>query len=161
MELATIGKEMARATCPKKYCTTGSVVKEVISSTLSFVIVSVAAGLFLNKGGADITVSITVGVVFVLLGTLFMTVIINGQKKRWAQTYISVCEHGVTGICPLNGYKNKTFAISYKDINDVIVKGDRLLLKTTSEKINITIERTAEIANIINTNVNIYKENKI
>ena len=66
-----------------------------------------------------------------------------------AQTYISVCENGVCGVCTANGFKNKPFSMVYGEITQVKVKGERLLLYRGKERVELTLNDAAATGELI------------
>ncbi len=75
--------------------------------------------------------------------------LLKGNKTRLAQTYISVCDYGVCGVCPMNGYKNKNFWLLYNEISDVSVKGEKLFINSNKGKVILTLRDAVGTASLI------------
>lgn len=144
-----MGNEIKRDMCPEKYYAQGSVFKESVPTIIALIIVAFFSGDMFNRGGIDIVVTIIIeaAVVLILYGAIFM--FLKGNKTRLAQTYISVCEYGVCGVCPLNGYKNKNFWLLYNEISDVSIKRDRLFINSDKGKVILTLRDAEGTASLI------------
>lgn len=151
-----MGNEIKRDMCPEKYCSTASVFKDSISTMIALVIVAVFSGSFFNESGLDIAVTIIIEVTVVALFYGLIFILFKGMKKRLAETYISVCENGICGVCPMNGFKNRTFQLSYDEINKMVVKGERLFLYSQKGNVALTLNDapgTAELIKAKNTSL--------
>ena len=144
-----MGNELKRDFCPPKHCSQGSVFSESVPSLIALVIVTFFSGRLFQTSGMDIAVTIVIEIVFasVLYGLVFT--MLRGMKKRLAETYISVCENGVCGICPKNGYKNREFSLEYSEITKVTVKGEQLFLYSEKEKVVLTLQSAGETSALI------------
>ena len=144
-----MGNEIKKDMCPEKYYEKGSIVKDSIFPLIALLIVSVFSGNLLSEGGISVVVSIVIEVVIVCIiyGLIFL--MLKGMKKRLKETYISVCEKGVCGVCPLNGYKNKNFELYYNEITKVVVKGERLFLYSKKGNVILTLKDTLNTAELI------------
>lgn len=150
------GAELKRDTCPEKYCSKGSILKDSLSSLVGILFVSFLSGSLLNGSGLDIAVTIIIEVVVCLGFYGLIYLLFKGMKKRLAETCISVCEEGVLGICPLNGYKNRNFALTYGEITKLVVKGERLFLYSKKGTVALTLNDAAGVAALIKSkNVNL------
>lgn len=144
-----MGEELKRDCCPEKYCAKGSVIKDSIPTIVALVIVAFFSGdLFIGSGLSSV-VTILIEIVFVLLMYSVIFVMFKGMKQRLAETFISVCENGVCGVAPLNGYKNKTFSLTYAELTKLVVKGERLFLYSKNETVALTLQDAAGTAALI------------
>lgn len=132
-----------------KYYAKGSVVKESIPTMIALLIVAFFSGNLFNGSGVNMVITILIEFIFMSLMYGFVFFMLKGMKTRLAETYISVCENGVCGICPLNGYKNKTFELSYGEITKVVRKGERLFLYSGKGNVVLTLKDAAGTAALI------------
>ncbi len=149
-----MGYEIARDVCPQKYYAKGSVIKDTIPTIIALIIVAFFSGSLSFEINAIVTIIFEI--VFVCITYGFIFILFKGMKKRLAETYISVCENGVCGICPLNGYKNKNFELFYNDITKMVVKGERLFLYSKKGNVALTLMNAAATSALIkskNTNL--------
>lgn len=144
-----MGNEIKRDVCPEKYCAVGSVVKDSIPVLISIVLVAVFSGNLFNGAGLAMLPVVLVEAVVVLLMYGLYCLMLRGAKKRLAETYISVCENGVHGVYPLNGYKNAPFELSYSSVTGVTAKGERLILTSGRKKIVLTLKDAKGTAALI------------
>ena len=81
---------------------------------IALIIVAFLSGNLLGAGGMDGIATLVVECIFV--GGLYalFVVLMNGTKKRMAQTGICVCENGICGVCP-NGFQNRKFTLLYRE----------------------------------------------
>ena len=151
-----MGNEIKRDMCPEKYYAKGSVIKDSIPTIIALVIVAFFSGNLFNGSGLGIAITILIEAVFVCFMYGFIFLMFKGMKKRLAETYISVSENGVCGVCPLNGYKNKTFELTYDEITKMVVKGERLFLYSKKGTVALTLRDAAGTAALIKSkNVNL------
>lgn len=144
-----LGNELKKDYCPEKYYAKGSIIKESMPTIVALVIVAFFSGNMFGASGMNMAVTIIIEAIFVIGLYALMYVLFKGMKKRLAETYISVCENGVCGICPVNGYKNRNFESSYEDINKMEVKGERLFLYTKSGNVCLTLKDAKGTAELI------------
>lgn len=150
------GAELKRDTCPEKYCSQGSVLKDSLSAFVGILFVCFFSGSLLKGSGLEIAIVIAIEVVVSCGLYALIYLLFKGMRKRLAETYISVCEEGVLGICPQNGYKNKTFALPYGEIMKMVVKGERLFLYSKQGTVTLTLNDAAGVAALIKSkNVNL------
>lgn len=144
-----MGNELKKDVCPEKYCAKSSIIKDSIPTIIAILVVAFFSGSFFNNSGLNIAVTIVIEAAFVILLYSIFYIFMSGMKKRWAETYISVCENGVCGICPLNGYKNKTFELYFNEITKITVKGERLFLYSQKGVVALTLKDANGTAKII------------
>ena len=144
-----MGNELKRDFCPPKYCATKNVFAESIPTLIAVVIVAFFSGNMFSAGGMDMAVTIIIEIVFAAVLYGFSFLLFRGMKKRMAETYISVCENGVCGICPKNGYKNREFSLRYNEITKVNAKGERLVLNSRKGNVVLTLQSAGETAEMI------------
>lgn len=144
-----MGNEIKRDQCPEKYYAKGSVLKDCIPSIIILVIISFFSGNMFRQSGLNIATTIAVEAVFVILFSAFLAFMFKRIKRRQAQTYISLCENGVCGVCPLNGFKNRDFSLLYGEITKMTVKGDRLSLYSKKGNVILNLTDPAGVATII------------
>ena len=144
-----MGNEIKRDVCPEKYYAKGSVIKDSIPTIIALVIVAFFSGNMFYESGMETVVTIIIEAVFVCGMYGFVLFMFKGMKKRIAATYISVCENGVCGVCQMNGFKNKTFELSYAEITKMVVRGERLFLSSKKEKVSLTLKDAAATAELI------------
>lgn len=144
-----LGNELKRDFCPPKYCSQGSVFSESIPTLIAVVIVAFFSGNLFNASGMDMAITIVIEIVFAALLYGFTFIMFRKMKKRLAETYISVCEKGVCGICPQNGYKNRAFSLCYSEITKVVVKGERLFLYSEKGNVVLTLQGAGETSALI------------
>ncbi len=144
-----MGRELKRDACPEKYCTSGNFVRESVPIIISLVLVSIFSGSLFKSSGLSTVITILIEVVFIVVFYGFFYVFFSGMKKRLAQTYISVCENGVCGVCPLNGFNNRTFELFYYEITKMVVKGERLFLYSKKGNVALTLKDAQGTASII------------
>ena len=133
------GSQIKRDSCPEKYWKKGNFFVDILPVFAASLVVAVLSGDMFTGGGLHIAATIAIEAVVVLALTGTMYFITNGQKKRFAQTYISVCEGGVQGVCPVSGFKCKDFAIPYSQIQKVTAKGDRLTIVSAQGTYIVTV----------------------
>jgi len=143
------GNELARDTCPEKYCAQKNVFIESLPTLIAVVIVAFFSGNLFNSSGMSQVTVIVIELVFVFVMYALMYTMFRGMKKRLAETYISVCDYGVRGICPKNGFANREFALNYGEITKIQAKGDRLFLQTQKGNVVLTLHNAAEISALI------------
>ena len=144
-----MGNEIGRDTCPEKYCKTENPLLSSLPVLAALVVVAFMSGNLFAGSGMSTVVTLVIECIFVGGLYAFFTVFTNGGKKRMAETYISVCENGICGICPVNGFKNRNFEITYENLRKLEVKGERLFIKTDTEKVVLTLNDAAGIAALI------------
>ena len=144
-----MGNEVKRDFCPPKYCAQGSAFADSIPTLIAVIIVAFFSGNLFNASGMDLAITLVIEVVFAALLYGFTFVMFRGMKKRLAETYISVCENGVCGICPKNGYKNREFSLLYSQITKVVVKGERLFLYSRKGNVVLTLQSAGETCALI------------
>lgn len=144
-----MGNEIRRDTCPQKYTKKGSFIKDSLPIIISLLVVAFFSGnLFVGSGmNTVLVVVIEIIIVLALYGVFY--VFLGKMKKRQAETYISICEKGICGICPLNGYKNKSFTLYYNEIARVNVKGERLFVYSPKGNVSLTLNDAAGSAALI------------
>lgn len=152
-----MGNEIKRDMCPEKYWGKGSVAKNVLPILISLIIVDLFTGtLFVNGASVDLAVTIIMDAVVTLAFCGVFTFVFKKASKSLAETYISVCEYGVCGICPINGYKNREFELAYDEITKLTVKGERLFLYSSKGNVTLTLKDAAGTAELIKSkNVNL------
>lgn len=148
-----LGNELKRDFCPLKYCSQGSVFAESIPTLIAVVIVAFFSGNLFNASGMDLAITLVIEIIFAALLYGFTFIMFRGMKKRLAETYISVCENGICGICPQNGFKNREFSLLYSEITKVIVKGERLFLYSRKENVVLTLQNAGETSALIQTKI--------
>lgn len=119
-----LGNKLKRDFCLPKYCSQRSVFAESVPPLIAVVIVAFFSGNLFNASGMDLAITLVIEIIFAALLYGFAFIMFRGMKRRLAETYISVCENGVCGICPQNGYKNREFSLRYSEITKVVVKGE-------------------------------------
>lgn len=149
-----LGIELKRDACPPKYCSQGSAFADSIPTLIAVVIVAFFSGNLFNAGGMDFAITLVIEIVFAALLYGFTFIMFRGMKKRLAETYISICEHGVCGICPQNGYKNREFSLLYGEITKVAVKGERLFLYSRGGNVVLTLQSAGETSALIQNKIN-------
>lgn len=149
-----MGNELKRDFCPPKYCSQGNAFADSIPTLIAVVLVAFFSGSLFDASGMDFAMTLVIEIVFAAALYGFAFVMFRGMKKRLAETYISVCENGVCGICPQNGYKNREFFLLYSEISKVAVKGERLLLHSPKGNVALTLQNAGETSALIQTKVN-------
>ena len=144
-----MGDEIKRDKCPEKYYANSNVFKDTFPTIIALLVVAFFSGNLLNGSGFNIVITLIIEFVFIGLMYGFITFMFKGIKTRLSETYISVCEKGVSGICQLNGYKNRTFELMYNEINKVDVKGERLFLYSKKGNVVLILRDTSETASLI------------
>ncbi len=143
-----LGNEIKRDSCPEKYCAKGSIIKDSIPTVIALVIVAFFSGNLFSGSGLNIAITIIIEAVFVCGMYALVYLAFGGMKKRLAETYISLCENGLCGICQA-GRKNRSFEYSYSDIKRISVKGERLFIYPETGVIALTLKDAAGVATII------------
>lgn len=145
-----MGNEIMRDKCPEKYCSKGSVIKNSIPTIIAVLLVAYFSGDLFKGSGMQtaVVIAIEVAVVVSIYGMFYL--FMNGVKKRLAETYISVCENGICGVCPINGYKNREFSYTYAEVTKVTQKGERLFIDTASGRVVLTLTNATVVAELIN-----------
>lgn len=145
-----MGNEIKRDMCPEKYYGKGSVVKNVLPILIALLIVDLFSGdLLVNGAGMDRVVTIIMDAVVAAAFYGIFTLLFKKMGKSLAATYISVCEYGVCGICPINGYKNRNFELAYNEITKMTVKGERMVLYSPKGNVSLTLKDAAGTAALI------------
>lgn len=151
-----MGNELKRDMCPEKYYAKGSIIKDTLPTVIALIVVAFFSGSMFNGSGLNAVITILIEVVFVFAFYGFIFFMFKGMKQRLSETYISVCENGVCGVCTLNGYKNKTFELSYGEITKMTVKGERLFLYSGKGNVILTLKDATDTAALIkDKNVNL------
>lgn len=132
------GQQIKKDSCPEKYWKKGNFFVEFLPALASSLLVAFLSGNLFYNGGISLVVTIVIEAIVVLGLTGFMYLLTSGTKKRFAQTYISVCEGGVQGVCPA-GFKVREFAVPYAQIQKVTAKGDRLTLVSAQGTFIVTV----------------------
>ena len=135
-----MGNEIKRDMCPEKYYAKGSVVKETFPTIIALIIFALFNGSLLNKSGINIILTIIIEIIVCCVIYVLIYFLFKGAKSRLAETYISVCENGVCGICGAKGYKNKNFDLLYSEIDKLVVKGERLFLYSKKGTVILTLK---------------------
>ncbi len=148
-----MGNEIIRDKCPDKYFKKGNLFIDALPVLIASLVVAYFSGSLFKGSGMETAIVIVVEAVFIfgLYGLFYW--FMGGMKKRLAETYISVCENGICGICPINGYKNREFSHTYSEITKVIVKGERIFIDTVSGRIALTLNDANGVGNIINSKI--------
>lgn len=144
-----MGNEIKRDACPEKYYGKGSALKNCIPVAIAWLLVALSTGALLNQGGLEAAVVIIIEVVLFCAVMVLFYFLFKGQAKRLAESYISVCENGVCGVCPQNGFKNKNFELAYNEITKMAVKGQRLALYAPKGNVYLTLTDAAGTAALI------------
>ena len=123
-----LGNELKRDFCPPKLCSQKRLFADSIPVLLALVFVGFFSGSMLSAAGMDTVVILLIEVV--LWGAVYAMMLMMFRKmyQRIAESYISVCDFGVCGICPM-GVKSKQFALPYNQIQKITAKGNRLMIK--------------------------------
>ena len=151
----TLGNEILRDQCPEQYYCRRSLLKDILPIVIAAVIVAFFSSTLLDSAGLDWYWNLLIEFLFVMvLGVVFYC-LFGGIKKRLSQTYISVCEKGISGICAVNGYKNESFSIPYEEISFASYQGDRAIIETKNGKYTFTLERVSETVGLICKQANI------
>lgn len=150
-----LGNELARDFCPEKYSSQGSIIKDTLPTAIVLVLISLWSGGLMGTSFSNIIVSIVFDVVVFCALYAFIFFLMRGVKKRLAKTYISICEYGVKGVCPYNGYKNRDYSIYYKDISKINVKKDQLFIYSKGSRTAVfTLHNAAAAAELIKSKMN-------
>ena len=144
-----MGKELRRAFCPPKYCKQGSVFAESLPTLVALVIVAFFSGSLFQAGGVNFAITVVIEILFAGLMYGFFFLFFRGMKKRLGETYISVCENGVCGVCPVNGFKNREFSLLYSQIDTITAKGERLIINAKEGNVVLTLENAPGICSLI------------
>ena len=145
-----MGNEIKRDTCPEKYCNQKNTFTGIIPVIISLLIVCVFSGVMLKQGGLNIVITVVVEAVVLCLFSVLYYFLFKKSRARLADTYISVCDNGVHGECAANGFKNKTFELSYAEISNVAVRGDRLSLYSSKGTVFLFLKDVNATAELIN-----------
>ena len=148
-EVFSMGNEIKRDQCPEKYYAKGNVLKDSIPVLIAIIVVAFLSGNMFRSSGLNMAVTIAIEAVVVLLFYGLFSLVFKGVKQRQAQTYISLCENGVCGICPLNGYKNRDFSLLYSEITKMTLKGDSLVLYSPKGNVVLNLTDPTGVAAII------------
>ena len=148
-----MGNEIKRDQCPEKYCKKGNLIVDALPVLVASLLVAYFSGNLFKGSGMETAIVIIVEVVFIfgIYGLFYW--LMGGMKKRLAETYISVCENGICGVCPINGYKNRSFSHTYAEITKVTVKGERMFIDTASGRIALTLNDAKGVGDIINAKI--------
>ena len=138
-----LGNELKRDACPAKYCSQGNLFVESLPVLAASLIVAFFSGNLFQASGLDLVVTLAIEAVFVILMYGLMFLLFRGTKKRLAETYISLCENGICGVCPKNGFANRNFSLYYSQIRKVTIRADRLVLQTSEGNIALTLQDAA------------------
>lgn len=144
-----MGNELKRDSCPPKHYSHGSIFAESIPTLIALILVTLFSGSLFQTSGMDMAVTIAIELVFASALYSFTFFLLRGAKKRLAETYISVCENGVCGICPQNGYKNREFSLYYGEITKLVVKKERLFLYSKKGNVVLTLQNAGETSALI------------
>ena len=144
-----MGDEIKRDTCPAKYLKKVSLVKDVLPVAVALLVVVFFSGKLMYTGGINMVSIVLFEILFVCLMTGFVYYVLSGSKKRLAETSISVCENGVKGICPKNGYRNKSFELAYNEIARIKVKRKRLRLYSYKGNVVLALKDAVATAELI------------
>lgn len=150
-----MGNEILRDSCPEKYCKKGNLFIDALPVLIASVVVAYFSGTLFKGSGMQTVIIIVIEVVVILGLYGIFYFFMNGMKKRLAETYISVCDNGICGVCPINGYKNREFSHTYSEITNVTVKGERIFIDTASGRIALTLNNALAVAQAINSKLSI------
>lgn len=146
-----MGNELKRDFCPEKYCAQETVFVESLPVLFAVVVVAFFSGNLFDAGGMHLAITILMEIVFAGALYGFSFFLFRGMKKRLSETYLSVCEKGVCGICPKNGYQNREFSLLYAAIDKVDVKGERLFVYSKKGNVVLTLKDAQGTATLIRT----------
>ncbi len=150
-----LGNEIMRDSCPEKYSKAGSLFKETVPVIVALVLVSLWSGSLFQGGGVGGAITLIIEIVFVAGMYAFLFFVLKGSKKRLSETYISICENGVCGVCPFNGFKNRDYCVSYNSITKVVVKKDQLFIYSKGDRTAVfTLHKAREAAALIQSKLN-------
>ena len=145
-----LGNEIARDCCPQKYTEQGNLFKESLPVIVMLILVSLWSGSLFRGGGVGGIATLIIEIVFVIGMYAFVFFVLKGSKKRLAETYIVICENGVCGVCPLNGFKNRDFCVYYSSISKVRAKKDQLFIYSAGNKTAVfTLHNASAAAELI------------
>ncbi|MBQ7121120.1 MAG: hypothetical protein IJO03_02530 [Clostridia bacterium] len=150
-----LGNEILRDSCPQKYTEQGNLFKETLPVIVMLVLVSLWSGSLFRGGGISGIATLVIEIIFVFGMYAFVFFVFKGSKKRLAETYISICENGVCGVCPLNGFKNRDFCVYYGSITNVKAKKDQLFIYSAGSKTAVfTLHNASAAAALIQSRLN-------
>lgn len=144
-----LGEELLRDKCPEKHCSQSTLVKDIIPSAIAMLLVELYSG-FLVSQAVDSIITIAVYAVIYVLLIGYIYFMFKGMKKRLADTYIKVCENGICGVCPANGFKNREFIVKYEDISKVKANKERIQIFAKNERIALLVHDAKRLESIIN-----------
>ena len=144
-----MGNEIKRDTCPDRYLKKVNPIKDILPVAFALLVVAFFSGKLMYAGGINMVAIVSFEVLFVCLMTGFVYYVLRGSKARLAETYISVCEDGVKGICPKNGYRNKTFELTYSEIARIKVRRKRLRLYSYKGNVVLVLKDAKATAELI------------
>lgn len=142
-----LGNELLRDCCPKSHYSASTIVSGLLPSLIAYVLVAVFAGSLMTPA---IPLPVVVAIMAALLALLggFMFSMFKKLAKRLSETYISVCEDGITGIVCL-GQTNSTFCVRHEEISKVITGKDRIVITVPNGTLNLIVHEPEKLAELI------------
>ncbi len=146
MKKEELGAIRKRISCPEKYSTQAPLWKDILFNLIPVLIVGFMIASLANGAGMSAAGAYLVGALVTAGFTFFSVFLTRAWKKRHEESHLTLQEKGISGVCPVNAFRSKNFAVTYNEIRDVTVKKDRLTLDTTAGRIVLFAEKADAIA---------------
>ena len=150
-----LGNEIAKDCCPEKYYCKRSLYQDIIPIIIAAVIVAFFSNTLLDSAGLAWYWNLLIEFLFVALLGIAFYMIYSGIKKRLSQTYLCICEKGISGVCAISGYKNEKFSVRYEDITGASYQGDTAIIETKKGKFTFVLENAPKMVELIYKKANI------
>ena len=146
-ETVHLGSELLRDSCPKSHYSAASIISSILPGLIIYVLVAIFAGSLMTPSlPLPAVVAIMVALLALLGGVMFS--MFKKLAKRLSETYISVCEDGITGIVCL-GQVNSTFCVRHEEISAVITGKDRIVITVPNGTLNLIVHEPEKLADLI------------
>ena len=146
MKKEELGAIRKRFSCPEKYSTQAPLWKDILFNLIPVLIVGFMIASLANGAGMSAAGAYLVGALVTAGFTFFSVFVTRAWKKRYEESYMTLQEKGISGVCPVNAFHSKEFAVAYNEIRNVTVKKDRMTLDTAAGRIVLFAEEADAVA---------------
>ena len=143
LELGPVRKTVA---CPQKYSAQAPLWKDILSNVIPLLILGYLMASLSHGAGLSWTGAYLVGALVVAGFLIFSVVVTRAWKTRYGESFLTLHEKGISGVCPKNAFHLKDFAAAYGEIRNVRVNKDRLILDTVEGRIVLFAEDAEALA---------------
>ena len=119
MKKEELGAIRKRFSCPEKYSTQAPLWKDILFNLIPVLIVGFMIASLANGAGMSAAGAYVVGALVTAGFTFFSVFVTRAWKKRYEESYMTLQEKGISGVCPVNAFHSKEFAVAYNEIRNV------------------------------------------